>query len=332
MVDAPGAAARSGRFASLLGLLDPRRPTLVQTHDYPDIDAVASAWALSELLGLHGIESVCVHRGEIRSRSLSRLLAELNMRILSAPPPGSKANIIVVDCSPTNGNVELFPGDLIAVIDHHRIVAEPSAPFVDIRTEVAACATIVRSYWEETGAALSRDTATALLAGIQSDTDFLSSRASAADFEAYIGLFCAGDWDLASRIVKSVLSVGELGSIQRAIRDADIRDRIFYAIVADSCSQEVLAVLADFALRVEEIDVAVTVAAEKDGGAHVSVRSKNPQISAFELVREALAGIGSGGGHSHSAGGIVAARANPGSPALKERFFSVAAAAAQTLR
>ncbi|MDA8426447.1 MAG: DHH family phosphoesterase [Treponema sp.] len=331
MADAPGAAARPGRFASLLGLLDPRRQTLVQTHDYPDIDAVASAWALSELLALHGIESVCVHRGEIRSRSLVRLLSELDLRIAAAPPPGASPNIIVVDGSPTNGNVELFRGDLLAVIDHHRKVAEPSAPFVDIRTEVAACATIVRSYWEESGKVPPRDTATALLAGIQSDTDFLSSRASTADFEAYIELFRAGDWELASRTVKSVLSIGELGSIQRAIRDADIRDRIFYAIVPDSCAQEVLAVLADFALRVEDIDVAVTVAAEADGGAHVSIRSKNPDISAFRLVRQALAGIGSGGGHSHSAGGIVAAVSNPGPQALKKRFFSVAAAAAQTL-
>jgi nanoRNase/pAp phosphatase (c-di-AMP/oligoRNAs hydrolase) len=326
MADVAESTAQPGRFATLLGLIDPELPLLIQTHDYPDIDAVASAWALSALLERHGIHSACVYRGEIRSRSLSRLVAELKIRISPAPPSQARACIIVVDGSPSNGNVELFQGELLAVVDHHRKVARPAAPFVDIRAEVAACATIVRSYWEEMNLGLPRDTATALLAGLQSDTDFFSSRASPMDFDAYIALLRSGDWALASRIVKSVLSLDELGYIQRAVRDAEVRDRLFYAIVPGPCAQEVLAVLADFTLRVEEIDVAVVVGTN-EGEVHLSVRCKNPDISAFELVRKALSGIGSGGGHPHSAGGIVPSSFNPGAQALKERFFSAAAAA-----
>ncbi|MGO8694906.1 MAG: DHH family phosphoesterase [Rectinemataceae bacterium] len=331
MTDVTEATAQSELFVSLLRLIEPKRPLLVQTHDYPDIDAVASAWALSELLERQGIHSVCVHRGEIRNRSLSRLVAELKIMIFSAPPTGERAHIIVVDGSPANGNVELFEGDLLGVIDHHQMVAKPDAPFVDIRPEVAACATIIRSYWSEMHLMPPRHTATALLAGVQSDTDFLSSRASHLDFDAYISLLQSGDWSMASRIVKSVLSIEELDHIQRAIRDAEVRNRLFYAIVPGHCAQEVLAVLADFTLRVEEIDIVVVVGTN-DGGAHFSVRSKNPAVSAFELVRKALNGIGSGGGHPHSAGGTVPLSSNPGSQALKERFFSVAAAAAQHSR
>ena len=93
MADVNETTAQSELFASLLGLIDPKRPMLVQTHDYPDIDAVASAWALSELLELHGIHSVSVYRGEIRNRSLSRLVTELKIRIFSAPSYAEKARI-----------------------------------------------------------------------------------------------------------------------------------------------------------------------------------------------------------------------------------------------
>lgn len=332
MADPTGAIIPAGHLAALLGLLDSGRRLLVQTHDYPDIDAVASAWALAELLRQNGVEAECVHRGEIRSRSLSRLLAELAIRIASAPRPGTDPSIIVVDGSPSNGNVSLFPGKLLAVIDHHRSVSQPVAPFVDIRPELAACSTILRSYWDEAGKVLQRDIATALLAGIQSDTNFLSSRASDTDFDALAALYHSGDWDLASRIVKSVLNVEELDSIQRAIKDAEIRGSVFYATVPEPCGQEVLAVLADFALHVEEIDLAITIASEPGSGEHISIRSKRPELSAFELIRAVLAGIGSGGGHSHSAGGLVPSSTDPGPQALKERFFSFAAAAAQTSR
>ena len=37
-------------FRTLIGILDPARPVLVQTHDFPDHDAVGSAYGLSELL------------------------------------------------------------------------------------------------------------------------------------------------------------------------------------------------------------------------------------------------------------------------------------------
>jgi hypothetical protein len=71
------------------------------------------------------------------------------------------------------------------------------------------------------------------------------------------------------------------------------------------------------------------VVAERDeGGVHISVRSKSAEISAFGLVRAALAGLGSGGGHAHAAGGVVPAEAEIGEDALRERFFRAAAEAA----
>ncbi len=316
------------RLAALVASLDVGRRVAVQTHDYPDIDAVASAWALAALLHEKGFSATCVYEGEIRSRSLGSLIDKLKIEL--SPPPSSlpEPQIIVVDGSPGNGNVTLRAGELRAIIDHHCQSGDEDAAFLDLRPEMAACSTMIRGYWEELGKEPPRDIATALLAGIQSDTDFLSRRCSDADFAAYAALYRAGDWELASRVVRTVLDLRELGLIVSAIETAVVRQGLLFAFLRGPCGQEALAVLAEFALRAEELSVAVV--AEKDsGGVHISVRSKSSSISAFSLVQSALSGLGRGGGHDHSAGGVVPALSDPGEEELRERFFKAAAAAQQ---
>jgi nanoRNase/pAp phosphatase (c-di-AMP/oligoRNAs hydrolase) len=318
------------RFPELASLLEAQRPVAVQTHDYPDIDAVASAWGLASLLRRRGFSAACCYRGELTSRSLRSLIFELGIDLAPASGSGQNAQVIIVDGSPANGNVSLAAGQLIAVIDHHCKSAEVIAPFLDLRPELASCSTMIRGYWEEAGWEPPRGIATALLAGIQSDTDFLSRSCSDADFAAYTALYQGGDWELASRIVRTVLDLRELGLIVSALGKAVVRDGILFAFIRGPCGQEALAVLAEFALRAEELSAAV-VAQEDEGGIHISVRSKSAAVSAFGLVRAALGGIGNGGGHAHSAGGVVPTGSKPGEDALRERFFK-AAADASTVR
>jgi len=326
MAELSGAPA--GRFSRLAGLLDPSARVAVQAHDYPDIDAVASAWAIAELLRRRGRKASVAHRGPIRSRSLARLVAELGIAIPDedADPAGEARDIVVVDGSPENGNVTLFSGRLVGVVDHHFQAGKPDAPFLDLRPEAASCSSIAYGYWVEEGKTPPRGIATALLAGIQSDTDFLSRRSSPEDFRAYAALMVLGDCELASRIVRSTFDLRELGLIAGALSRARVEGGLLYAQAEGPCGQEALAVVADFALRAEELRAAV-VAGRDETGLHVSVRSKSPRLSAFALVRRALEGIGSGGGHSHSAGGIVPAADIPSGDGIRERFFSAAAAA-----
>jgi nanoRNase/pAp phosphatase (c-di-AMP/oligoRNAs hydrolase) len=312
------------RLAALSSLLSADRPVAVQTHDYPDIDAVASAWALSILFRLRGLDASCVYRGELKSRSLASLIKRFAIDVGPAADGIPGLQIVVVDGSPANGNVTIGGGRLVGVIDHHIKTGEADAPFVDIRPEAAACSAMIRGYWAEAGLEPPREVATALLAGIQSDTDFLSRRCSDEDFEAYAALYKAGDWETASRIVRTVLDLRELGLVVSAIGKARVRDGLLVAFMDGPCGQEALAVLADLALRAEDVSAAVVVLRAGDG-AHFSLRSKSAEISAFDLVRSALSGLGSGGGHAHSAGGFVPAEADPGEDALRELFFKAAA-------
>lgn len=316
--------AEAPRLPSLLACLDPGRPVAVQAHDYPDIDAVASAWALAALLRRHGLEALPVRHGAVRSRSLSRLIEALRIDLRDSSP-GPRAQIVAVDGSPSNGNLSLVEGELAAVIDHHSPLALPEAPYVDIRPSFASCSAMVEGYWKDSGLEPPRDLATALLAGIQSDTDFLSRRASAEDFESYARLYRGADFEQASRIVRSVLDLRELRLAAAALEAAEVRQGLLWAFLPDDCGQEVLAVLADFALRAEELRAAVVAARDsgRAGDVHLSVRSKDPVLSAFRLVLAGLAGLGTGGGHSHSAGGYIESARFPGEEALKERFFAL---------
>jgi nanoRNase/pAp phosphatase (c-di-AMP/oligoRNAs hydrolase) len=316
------------RLGLLASALTKDRPVVVQTHDYPDIDAVASAWGLATLLQRLGYTASCAFKGEIRSRSLGSLIKRLGIELAPALQHTPETQVVVVDGSPGNGNVSVAGGDLVAVIDHHCKSREISVPFLDLRPELAACSTMIRGYWVEGHSDLPRDIATALLAGIQSDSDFLSRRCSDEDFAAYAALYRAGDWELASGIVRTVLDLRELGLIVSAIETAVVRKGLLFAFLRGPCGQEALAVLAEFALRAEEISAAV-VAERDEGAVHFSVRSKSTAVSAFRLVQAALEGLGSGGGHAHSAGGVVPSGSDPGEAALRERFFKAAAEAAE---
>jgi nanoRNase/pAp phosphatase (c-di-AMP/oligoRNAs hydrolase) len=283
---------------------------------------------LSRLLRLRGFEAGCCYRGELKSRSLKSLVAKLAIDVGPAASGSPELQVLIVDGSPANGNVTLGSGTLVGVIDHHFKTGEAGSPYLDLRPELAACSTMIRGYWADARLEPPRDVATALLAGLQSDTDFLSRRCTDEDFAAYAALYRAGDWELASRIVRTVLDLRELGLVVSAIERSVVRNGLLFADMDGSCGQEAMAVLAEFALRAEELSAAV-VAARNGSGVRVSVRSKSSEISAFSLVRAALAGLGSGGGHAHSAGGVVPAASDPGEDALRERFFRAAAEAAE---
>lgn len=71
-----------------------------------------------------------------------------------------------------------------------------------------------------------------------------------------------------------------------------------------SCPDALIAIVSDFILALAEVEIAVVFSSWEDG-IKLSVRSEDPHVHAGELIRQALAGIGSGGGHAAMAGGLI---------------------------
>jgi nanoRNase/pAp phosphatase (c-di-AMP/oligoRNAs hydrolase) len=218
-------------------------------------------------------------------------------------------------------NARQITDNLFGVIDHHGNSGAPDCPFADIRTGYGACSSIIESYWHELALTPDRVTATALLMGIQMDTDFLSRRVHQADLDALHRIFFIADWEYGSRVVKTALSKKDLNSLQLAVANARIQEGLFFTVISEDTTQEVISIMADFFLRLREISITVLV--ENKGEIRpVSVRSQLPEVSAARVIKTALQDIGEGGGHDYMAGGLLFPSLEISDDDLFQRFLN----------
>lgn len=294
----------------------------IQTHDFPDHDAIASAFGLASLLERYDYTARILYRGNIRSPSLLSLIHEVGIALEAVSEESAQdlaqAPLILIDGNPTASNAAPLTQRLVAVIDHHPGEAPVDCPFTDIRSDYGACSSIIASYWRETGCKPPRSCATALLMGIQVDTDFLTRKVSPGDLEAHAELFFIADSHFTIRELKASLSVNDLKAVGASARRAKVSGKLLFTTIPFDCTSELISILADFYLKVRDIEAAVIVETGGDRY-HVSIRSR-PGLSAARLVKRALAGIGGGGGHDRMAGGTIDPGLCPDENDLYRRF------------
>lgn len=307
----------------LIGHLDRNRRVVVQAHDFPDHDAVATAFALRELLAVRGIEAVLSYGGSIQSDSLTDAIRHLEIDIVSNAVVGidEDAQVIVVDGFIGNSNVTGIPGTTVGVIDHHPPPWPSDCPFVDIRQEYGACSTILYTYFRDAGVEISPPVATALLMGIMMDTAYMTRGVGSIDLEAFNDLYMRGDHQLATRLLRNSLSLSHLATFRQAIDVCIVARDFSFAVLPGEFSAEVTALIADFFLGLREIHFVVVVSGDRDEY-RLSVRSEDNTRPSDVVIRTALEGIGSGGGHIHMGGGSIPRDLYPGDEGLRKRFIS----------
>jgi nanoRNase/pAp phosphatase (c-di-AMP/oligoRNAs hydrolase) len=294
------------KLPGLLRALGARRPVYVQTHDFPDHDAVASAFGMQKLLAGAGIPARIVHAGTVQRDSLRRMVRDLGIELVSAAQLSMAPTdpIVIVDGCKGSKNVTDLPGDEVAVIDHHDVTSPDSVPFVDIRPDRGACSTIVYGYWRESGAEIPQEVATALMIGINMDTALLTRQVGREDIQAYADLYARADMRLENSILRNSIQTKDLAFYRHALANVQINDRVAFCWFPDGCNQNLLGILGDFFISLEEAEF-VVLCARNEGVINVSVRSEREDWNASRIVQAALQGIGFGGGHADMAGGIV---------------------------
>lgn len=317
----------SKRFSELLEVLDTSRPVLIQTHDFPDHDAVGAAYGLCELLLRYHFQCAMTYGGLIQSISLASMIDRLDISLVPFEEACTTAlyQTIIVDGSPASGTVKVVAGTLTAVIDHHPQRRTLDCPFIDIRTDTGSCCSIIWTYWQEAKEEQDKTTATALLAGIQLDTDFLSRKVSKTDLDAHYDLFFKGNNNLAREVVHTALSIEQLPRIGEAFQHFLVSDSVLLTEVHGDYSNELLSVLADFLLRLQEIMFVVVIEVLGDEY-HLSARSRTQDIDTGHIIRRVLSGIGTGGGHAHMAGGLIRAKEYPGAQEFLRKTLTEIAA------
>ncbi len=279
----------------------------IQTHNFPDPDAIASAFGLQKLLELYEIKSELCYDGRIDKLSASKMLDVFQIQMHSydnlRPKLRKDDYIICVDSQKHSGNVTDFVGDEVACIDHHPTFVEMEYQYQDIRI-TGACATLIAEYYELLGQKPEKDVATALLYGLKMDTLQFTRGVTELDIRMFGFLFSHSDQDKLSDIERNNMEFNDLKAYGAAIENIELYDNIGFSCIPFSCPDALIAILSDFILALVEVEVAIVYSYREDG-VKFSVRSEDDGIHAGNLVHDALEEIGSGGGHAFMAGGLI---------------------------
>lgn len=279
----------------------------IQTHNFPDPDAIASAYGLKELLAVYDIESTLCYAGRIDALSTRRMTDIFNIDIEAYDSIKDRMTehdyIVCVDSQKNGGNIVDMIGREIATIDHHPTYAEAEYLYKDVRI-VGSCSTLIADYYKNLGVTPSENVATALLYGLKMDTAQFNRGVTQMDIDAFAYLFPVANPDILKQLETNTMEYNDLKAYGAAIENIRIYDKVGFAYIPISCQDALIAIISDFILQLDEVDVCVVFSKRKDG-IKFSIRSEIASVDAGKLAYEALKDDGNGGGHATMAGGII---------------------------
>ena len=263
----------------------------------PDPDSIAAALALKRLLW-HKVLSTTVGL----TRPIKRLNNLTLVRLLRLPltPIKPKAlkefdKFLLVDGQPQHN--EMFANiRYTAVIDHHPPICEINAPFVDIRPEYGATATIMTEYLQTVAIKPSKTLATALIYGIKTDTRNFERHCLLDDVKAFHYLFGKANLNIIRKVEISDLALKDLNCFERAVRVKRVVKGRIYAHLDKVASHDILVIIAEFLLKVHDISWSIV------SGIHadlliVVIRNDGYRKDAGRTIAKAFEDLGSAGGH-----------------------------------
>jgi nanoRNase/pAp phosphatase (c-di-AMP/oligoRNAs hydrolase) len=314
----------SPRIEDLLEHASRKRRVIIQPHDFPDHDAIASAYGLWNLLRERGVTAEIAYRGQVNRRELKNFINRLEISISHAAELSLEGDegIIVVDGCPGNKNVAELPGEEIGVIDHHSVTKPDNVPFIDIRAHYGSCSTIISEYYRSVGLEIPEPVATAFLVGLYTDTASFTRGVHQADLELLNVCYHRANIDFVSVMVRNKIQYQDLGYYHYLLEHLERKGHAAYCHFPEGCDQNLLGILSDFLLSIQEIRFAL-LSADNQTAVNFSARNEDPDLHAAAIVKLVIGTEGAGGGHFHMAGGVIPLKTGTyDEGAHRERFFS----------
>lgn len=287
-------------------LVNSNKRILIQTHDFPDPDAVATAFGLQNYFSIYNIATEIVYSGDIQRDALKHMIIKLNIKITKDKniELNKEDLIIIVDGCKGNKNVTDLPGSEIAVIDHH-IVKEPEdVPFIEIDEKLGSCSTIITSYFIAKDLPIPINVASALKIGISRDTDLLTRKVTSKDIDAYHYLYQYAENNLVNSFLRNNIQLSDFKFFSKTIGNLNTYKTIAWYFFEEGCETNLMGILGDFILSAQEINLSMLFAKNSDS-ISISIRNENPDWSAADSVRLITKDIGAGGGHNEMAAGVI---------------------------
>lgn len=278
---------------------------VIQCHDNPDADALASGYGLYLYFKDQGKNIRFIYRGNnrIKKSNLMIMVDELQIPVEYAPSFDEEVELLLtVDCQYGQRNVTMTRAQTIAVIDHHQKTVE-LPELSEVRSSVGSASTIVWDMLMDEGYEIDMKLSTALYYGLYCDTNKFSEVSHPLDRDMMDELVV--NRSLIVKMRNSNMSLDELKITGKAILGYEFfAEKKYLIIESEPCDPNILGVMSDFSLETEGVDVCLAYYVGKDE-IKFSVRSCAKEVHANELAFFLAEGVGGGGGHIYKAGGTM---------------------------
>ncbi|MFZ5776076.1 MAG: DHH family phosphoesterase [Thermodesulfobacteriota bacterium] len=297
------------RLSEFWGLFDKEDDVLVVINADPD--AIASAMAVKRLLR-YRVKSVTIaYPNEIRRLNNVVMidLLKIPMERLHTIKVGSFTKKVMLDSQPSH--LPAFENIVFdAVIDHHPATRGWVSPFVDIRKEWGATASMLVEYLRAARVKPSVALATALFYAIKVDTCNFEKQATLSDAISFRYLFNHANMNLVRKIELSSLRKSELNYFKAALNEMRVSKQRLYVHLGKVPSPDVLVLIADFLKQVHDV-AWVFVSGVHHEKLVVIFRCDGYKKHAGRLAEKMFNAMGSAGGHREAARAEVPARNLP---------------------
>ncbi len=302
---------------------------LILLQDFPDPDALSSAWAYKLIAEKYDIQCEMIYAGALSHQeniALVKLtglpLQRWTLETAKTKDLSAYQGCVFIDNQGTTCNLTEFVlgagVPIAAVIDHHNLQGEINAEFTDLRPQIRATATIFAEYLQaglltlDSGISQHVKCATALMHGLRSDTNALR-QAQEEDFLAAAYLSRFYDSQLLNAVLQSSRSKWVMDAIERSLKHRTVQNNFSIAGIGylryddrDSIPQA-----ADFLVTEENVHTAVVYAIVHDKDEEIevvigSLRTNKLTLDPDEFIKEAFGqdaqGRFFGGGRSQAGG------------------------------
>jgi nanoRNase/pAp phosphatase (c-di-AMP/oligoRNAs hydrolase) len=302
---------------------------LILVQDFPDPDALSSAWTYKLIAEQYDIQCEIIYAGALSHQEniafvkLTGLpLQRWTLETVKTKDLSVFQGCAFIDNQGTTCSLTEFilaAGVPIAsVIDHHNLQGEMKAEFIDLRPQIRATATIFAEYLQagllvlDSSVSLHIKCATALMHGLRSDTIALR-QAQEEDFLAAAYLSRFYDPQLLNAVLQSSRSKWVMDAIERSLKHRTVQNNFSIAGIGylryddrDSIPQA-----ADFLVTEENVHTAVVYAIVHDKDEEIevvigSLRTNKLTLDPDEFIKEAFGqdaqGRFFGGGRSQAGG------------------------------
>ncbi len=302
---------------------------VIVLQDFPDPDALSSAWTYKLIAQKFDIPTDIVYAGTLSHQeniALVKLtgipLQRWTVQAVKTKDLSIYRGVVLIDNQGTTsqlmGALREANIPITVIIDHHSLQDDLTAEFVDIRTHARATATILTQYIQAGLIKLDSNIsehvkcATALMHGLRSDTNRLM-QAQEEDFlaAAYISRFY--DTQLLNAVLQSARSRPVMDVIERSLKNRTVQNSFSIAGVGflRYDDRDAIPQAADFLVTEDNVHTAVVYGIVHDEDDEIeivvgSLRTNKITLDPDEFLKEAFGqdaqGRFFGGGRSQAGG------------------------------